>query len=532
MNSQPIKSFQELARISGVTRRAGSRQRSMTQCLPRPGVHVLQVDAELPASAGQQVVSACRAVALDWIEEIAQSRLSRKARRHRSFVHEARDVRCRGVRVRRGHEDLWAVRVERDIGPGREVVTEIVVATPEGACPMVRIHVHDRSLAPGDAVNYYPAEMLAKMAERAPLLHEGNRLCLEPIEVTLARMDAFLRMLEDPRRKTPFAVVTVDPADEDNGAWRAQRIALTRSLAGLAVAWELSPQATWRLSKAVERKRSVDSGAWRYYRPGFCRDSNPYDHPLRVKGRLSDEHAVAEVGKEFARLAAEDRVKFSPASDKMWPTFVRIARQADRRKGALARLASLLRGFQLRGRPSLPSGEGALATDATQGPVMPRQLADSASGQQAHSSGGAHTISHDRTAVLLPVREPAQAAAAVPPSASSTKPEAGEGPPRRGLTGTPKHSEVSARRYTRMKRRTQATVRERDEAVRRAEQLAGLVRAMGGDSVEGDVVGCGQIDEPRSRIPRHARPGGRSSRIVPRESRSGGPSPDRRRWPT
>ena len=461
MNSQPIKSFKELARVSGVTQRPESRQWPMTPHLPRSGVHRLHVGVELPAESDLRVVSDYRNIALDWIEEVVEDRLPRKARRHRSFVHEGTKVICRAVRVRSRREDLWAARVERTLSPGRRIVTEIVVAAPEGVAPTVRVQVHDRALAPGEAVDHYPAELLARMAERVPLLQDGHNLCLEPIEVTDATMDKFLRMLEDPKRRMPFVVVTVDPEDGDDGAWRAQWVALTRSLAGLAVTWKLPQDMTFELSDAVGTQRSVFGGAWRYYRPCFHRQSDRYEHPLFLRNgdgcadsevrkpfrQRRDRYSIAEVRKAFRRLAAEDLKKSPPASDEEGPTFERIASQADGRKRGPARLVSFLRSLRLRGVSPSPSTGGALATTAAiQGPATPRTPAESES----------------------------------PPKSSARPDVEGKSARRRPMEARRKRW-VTARRYDRAKRRTEAVERERDVARKRAEQLAGLVRAMGGD---------------------------------------------------
>jgi hypothetical protein len=439
----------------------------MTPHLSRAGVHRLQVGAELPPDSRRQVVADYRNIALDWIEEVAQERLPRKAWRHRSFVHEGTDIFCRVVRVRsrrrvrNRREDLWAARVERDLGPGRRIVTEVVVAAVEGVAPTVQVHVHDHSRASGEAVDYYPAELLANMAERVPLLQDGNQLCLEPIEVTNATMDAFLRILEDPERKMPFVVVTVDPEEGDDGAWQARWVALTRSLAGLAVIWKLSPEAAFKLSVAVDKERSVFGGAWRYYRPGFHRKSDRFEHPLFLRNREGcavsevgrpfrhrrDTYTIAEVRKAFRRLAAEDRKKSPSAADEEVPSFESVARQADRMKRGPARLFSFVRGLKRGGAPPSPSTESASAsTEALQGPA--------------------------------PSRTPAESG---PPSRSSARPKLKEKSTPRRPTETDRKRWVSARRYTSTKRRAEAVERERDVARKRAEQLAGLVRAMGGD---------------------------------------------------
>ena len=259
----------------------------------------------------------------------------------------------------------------------------------------------------------------------------------------------------------PFVVVTVDPEEGDGGAWQARWVALTRSLAGLAVIWKLSPEMTFKLSEAADKERSVFGGAWRYYRPGFHRQSDRFEHPLFLRNREGcavsevgkpfrhrrDTYTIAEVRKAFRRLAAEDRKKFPPAADEEVPTFESVACQADRTKRGPARLFSFLRGLRWGGAQPSPSTESASATtEALQSPAPPRTPAESEQ-----------------------------------PSTASARLDVEEKSARRRPMEARKKRWVRARRYDRTRRRAEAVERERDAARKRAEQLAGLVRTMGGD---------------------------------------------------
>ncbi|MCY4574289.1 MAG: hypothetical protein OXF01_16000 [Gemmatimonadetes bacterium] len=376
---------------------------------------------------------------LDWLQETFEDRLPRTALRHRSFSIREEDASCRAVRVRGAGKDQWAVQVERSSGPGRQVVTSVTVASVLGRSTVIGIEVHDRSVVSGEAVAEYPSELLAEIADRVPLLQNGRRFARDPIVLdTEEAMNSFLQMLVDPGRDMPFAVVSVPPDEPDVDMLEEKWKALARALAGLAVVWVLPPAMTFRLSDTVSKPLSVFLGAWRFYRPGFNDRADRARHPLVLWNRLTDERGLGMTTRQFQRLAAEERLRFG-RGDRDTLGYDAIARTAAGTARGPARLVSFLRN-RIWGAPTVSDGQGSRADEAR---------------RESERSDGA-----------VAARAPA-----------------GEETPllRRKLKRARDKARTRGNRYEQAKQRADAAERERDVLRKRAEQLAGLVRSLGGD---------------------------------------------------
>ena len=417
----------------------------------------LRVEAEIAPHADPSAMRECRGIAIEWLQERMDKRLPRKALRHWSFSHGGEESACRAVRVRDGQRDCWAAQLERSPAVGQTSITEIVVGHEAGESPTVGIEVVDRSVVRADSVGEYPAEMLAGMAGCVPLLQLGRTLSHMPIVVDSPEtMQVFHRMLVDPKRAMSFAVASVPPGVDDLEPMRSQWRALARALTGLTIVWVLPPAMTYRLSDLVGKPLSVFLGAWRFYRPGFDHRADKTGHPLFLKNRMEDERGIAEVTRQFLSMAAEERMR-AGADAELPFDYQALARETAEVVRGPGRLVAFLRG-SLMGRPPqrlqyslFPAGgnatAGQLLTDRAPGHGGPARAA---------------------------VREPAARVA------RGTAPD--ETPLlKRKLREATERARTRASRYERAKRRAAAAERERDEAQRRAEQLAGLVRSLGGN---------------------------------------------------
>ncbi len=400
----------------------------------RPGAR-LSVRTELAADVSPSVVRECRAIVLDWVQGTVGHRLPRRAWRSRPFALTGESASCQAVHVRDRHRDLWSAQVKQTVARDQEVVTDVSVASPHGNACQIVISVQDRSTLPADGVEAYPAGMLADLAEGIPLMQGGRRLAPGPIVVdSEATMGAFIRLLVDPGRVIPFAVISAPPEEDDPGELELQARMLARSLTGLAVTWVLPAAMTYRLSDTVGKPLSVFLGAWRFYRPGFDEDARKTDHPLILKNRMMDENAVAGVVRMFVRMAAAETIRVAPAGDEPF-AFEAIAREAAGVPRGPARLVTFLRN-SLGGAAYGDGGAGAPAFVSEPSPAT--EIADAD-----------------------PLPDPQALQRQLSAARETTK--------RRTL------------QYERTRQRAEQAERERDEAVRRAEQLAGLVRTMGGD---------------------------------------------------
>ena len=438
MSTQRYKSFEELGQVQQGRRRA-STSRPSPQA-PVSGTERLWVQAHVAPHAERSADHECRSIVLDWLQESFEGPLPRKALRHRPFSVREEDASCRAVRVRSTGKDQWALQVERSSGPGRQVVTSVTVASVLGRSTMIGIEVHDRSVVPGEAVAEYPAELLSEIAGRVPLLQNGRRLARDPIVLdTEEAMNSFLQMLVDRRRDMPFAVVSVPPEEPDTDMLEAQWRTLARALAGLAVVWVLPPAMTFRLSDTVGKPLSVFLGAWRFYRPGFNDRADRTRHPLVLWNRLTDGRGLGMTTRQFQRLAAEERLRFGHG-DRDTLGFDAIAETAAGTASGPARLVSFLRN-RIWGTPAVPAGQGYSA------------------GAEGRGTGRSDRAS------------------------AATRAGAGEEMPllRRKLRQARDKAQTRANRYEQAKQRADDAERERDELRTRAEQLAGLVRSLGGD---------------------------------------------------
>ena len=426
---------------------------------PAPiGGSQLSVEAEVAPHADPSAAHECRRTAVDWLQDQMGTPLPRKAQAHRSFTHTGDDAVCRAIRTRDGRGDYWAAQLERTPRKGLATVTEVVVAHPEGRSPVVCVKVFDRSVVPADPASQYPADMLAEMAERIPLLLGGRTLSHTPIVVDSPEtMRGFHRMLVDPGRRMPFAVVSVPPDIEDPGLLRRRWESLARMLTGLAIVWVLPPKMTYRLSDQVSKSLSVFLGAWRFYRPGFNHLADRTHHPLFLKNRMEDERGAEETARQFLTMAIEERIR-AGSDGHLSIGYDDLAREEAAAGRVPARLVARLRD-SLRSS----SGEPPRAQDASTSEGDRIQMPNDA----PYGQFGAARAS---------VREPV-------PATSETDAAIGEqaAPVGRRMRTASEGAGIQARRYNEALRRADRAERERDEARRRVAQLTELVRALGGD---------------------------------------------------
>ncbi len=385
----------------------------------------LQVEAQLAPGASPAAVGECRAVALEWAERRLGRRLPWRARRHRPFAARTEGVSVRSARFRDGRGDGWAVRLEHAAEPDQRATIDFSVARDDADIPSVAVTVQDHSALPM-VWDHYPAGALATMTERAPLAQGGLPLLHAPILVeSEAEVNALAGRLVDPNRELPFVAISIPPDDSESASVASSWDALARSLTGLAVVWVLPTAMTYRLSDAVGRDLSVYLGAWRFYRPGFRPGASKADHPLTLGKHLAHDGVAARVSRDFLRMAAEERMRTASTDDGPLD-YDAVAQKSRSAAGGAARLVSFLRRFG-RDEPSEP-------------------------------------------AAPEPDREPAETPEPAPASNL-----------RRKLAVARKAARASGKRYRQEKKRADRAEREREEALARAERLAGLARALGGD---------------------------------------------------
>jgi len=442
------KRGEEALRVDGVSHEA----------LTPTGASRLRVEVEVAPSAGPSAVHECRRTVIDWLQGQVGTALPRRAFAHRSFSQIGGNPACRAVRIRDARGDYWAAQLQRSPHKGQNTVTEVVIAQPDGSSPLVCIEVVDRSVVATDPNDEYPAEMLAAMAERAPLLQSGRTLCHTPIVVESAEtMQGFHRMLVDPGRQMPFAVASVPPGIDDLDPLRSQWVSLARALTGLAIVWVLPPKMTYRLSDLVTKSLSVFLGAWRFYRPGFNHLADRTRHPLFLKNRMEDDRGVQETVRQFVTMAVEERMRAAFDSQPVigYDDLARLEAAGGR---SPARLVALLRDSLRSGSAEPLRPERDFSSTVDRGQILPE-------GRHGHADAG-------QTTVRESVSTPTESDTSIPDRASRE---------RRGHRMPDEGIRTQTGRYEQARRRADRAERQRDEALRRAAQLAEMVRALGGD---------------------------------------------------
>ncbi len=114
---------------------------------------------------------------------------------------------------------------------------------------------------------------------------DGRLIGTEAETVGVAEAPQLIELLEDRERRLPAVVISLD---QYAGRPLLDPEALADVLAGLAHVFVIEPAATFALSDAVDKERSVFYGAVRVYWPGFTRTARLYDHPLWLPDRIRE----------------------------------------------------------------------------------------------------------------------------------------------------------------------------------------------------------------------------------------------------
>lgn len=188
-----------------------------------------------------------------------------------------------GVRLLEEDTDLWALRgddPDKTIA-GRTWTTEVV--TERGTDGVPRLSLRLLVSTGENELRFDPhvPGLLQQVAKHCGLRVGGYDAAPGASHVQSADdFDQFIAMLESPARRLPVFVASGDEhtADPDRPLIEADRLA--RATLGLAHVVVLPAAATYSLSDAVGKLRSVFHGAVRVYMPGFDTAADPYQHRL------------------------------------------------------------------------------------------------------------------------------------------------------------------------------------------------------------------------------------------------------------
>jgi hypothetical protein len=152
-----------------------------------------------------------------------------------------------------------------------------------------------RRLAPIDFDLRQP-RIVPKLVADMDVRADGRRLKVHPQLVTAGSIPAMVDLLLS-ERTLPAVVITASPRN-NRPIVDANRIADT--LAGLSHVFVVgSANATFALTDALGKQRSVFQGAVRLYWPGLSTSDSPYRHPLWLPGTLERDLSAGRRFHEF-----------------------------------------------------------------------------------------------------------------------------------------------------------------------------------------------------------------------------------------
>lgn len=255
--------------------------------------HVVSVTANVSGDGKQRSLADAKQRILKWLSARVGT-LPPEAWEGKTFEHMSPGRFAAGVSIDFAEGEYWAVRCDdpdKSV-PGRTWTTETSLARHgEQSRFGLRLLVATTEAEP----NYSPSipGIVRQLCESPGLTRNGRSLSPLPTFVdTDEKLDAFVDLLLDPRRRNPIFAISLEEQetnvataviDPGNLAARCLGIAHTVIVTG--------PQA-FRLSDALGKSFSVFRGAVRTYRAGMTYDDDPYRHPFATRSQILDWQGV------------------------------------------------------------------------------------------------------------------------------------------------------------------------------------------------------------------------------------------------
>lgn len=245
------------------------------------------------------------------------------------------------VRMTTAEADIWAFRIhrpDRDV-PGRAWTTEVVLGHQPGDPVRFSARLSAATEEPEFAIDPAVPGFVVQIASVIGLRVGSQTASKDPQElITAEDAGTLLDRLTDPGRKLPLVALSV-AEDAPGPALDARELA--RRLVGLAHVVTVHPEASWELTRRLDKRLSVFQGAVRIYMSGFEPAADPFAHPLILGHRLSDETARQSGARWLAETAAQASLRATRLGHEVL-TFAAIrAAEVDLRSRALGASATL-----------------------------------------------------------------------------------------------------------------------------------------------------------------------------------------------
>lgn len=250
---------------------------------------VVNITATLDGGSDNAIFTASRDTVLRWLQARAGT-LPAEAWRGESFEHMTPGRYAAGVKINVPEGEYWAVRCDdpdKTI-PGRTWTTEAALGRQGNKATFgVRLVVATTEDKP-EFVSSVPG-IVRQLASYPGLIRNGRRLSTSPLLVDSdERLDLFIDLLLDPRRRNPIFAISLDEDVNDPFAGAVNADFLAARCLGLAHVAVISGPQAFGLSDTIGRQLSVFRRAVRTYRPGMTIDDDPFRHPLARSSQIEE----------------------------------------------------------------------------------------------------------------------------------------------------------------------------------------------------------------------------------------------------
>jgi hypothetical protein len=272
---------------------------------------VLRVAATTQLPDAAAAMDRARHEVLAWAQRRAGGPLPQSAWNGETFEFMPGGRTTLGARIREEGRDLWALRgddPDKDI-PGRTWTTEVAVGRSEAEPPRLSLRlVLSTAEQEPDIVPAVPG-LLRQLIDRCGLRVGPYPIFAQAWQIASPQdIDRLIAMLGAADRRLPVFVASGDErgTDPDQPLLDADNLAH----ATLGLAHVVPAAATYRLSDAFGKVRSVYHGAVRVYMPGFDPASDPRDHRLILADTVRrDPAACLRVLRHFAAAESLRRTR-------------------------------------------------------------------------------------------------------------------------------------------------------------------------------------------------------------------------------
>lgn len=297
---------------------------------------VLHIAADLPDNAG--AIDQARREILKWAQRRSGGQLPTEAMAGRSFELLAAGRNSSAIEVDLPEIQAWALRQEDPdkTVAGRIWTSEAILwRTPDRSPRFAARLIVGSGEAELDIAPAGPG-YIRQLVDTVGLTSDGHALSALPWYVSNTdEQDAFLDLLEDPRRRLPVVVMSVVDRNDPQLPINIDRLA--SGLCGLAHVAAILPETSWALTERFSRRLAVFDGGVRMYMPGFGNDADPYSHPLWLGTKLANGNEATVIDRQIRMRVAQ----FSTRSIRMGEDILPFAHlRSVSRKAEQERLAS------------------------------------------------------------------------------------------------------------------------------------------------------------------------------------------------